>query len=93
VLILLSLVSPLVRGFLISGPDIAMNFSSLALRDHTHAPVPIGGTSLGAADCFKLLKDVKLRLGDMETEAEVGSIAIGDGNASMGRIEKGRLYE
>lgn len=71
-LILSSVIAPLVRYFLIFGPDVFMNLSSLVLRDHTYTPVPCGGSSLGAADGFKLLKDLKLRLGDAEIDAEVG---------------------
>ncbi|KAF2822707.1 hypothetical protein CC86DRAFT_243349, partial [Ophiobolus disseminans] len=76
-LILACLISPLVRHFLTTGPDVAMNFSSLATRNNAYVPLSSSGTYLDAADRYKLLKDVRLRLGDAERKADVGNLVIG----------------
>jgi hypothetical protein len=96
VLIVFSLVPPLVRHFLTAGPDIAMNFSSLATRNNTYVAIPAGGSFLPAADRFRLLKDLRLRFADAEGKSDVGNLVIaaqGVENAEYSRIRKGRLYE
>jgi hypothetical protein len=96
VLIAFSIIPPLVRHFLTSGPDIAMNFSSLATRNNTHVPIPASGTFLPAADRFRLLKDLKLRFADAESKSNVGNLVIaaqGVEKEEYARVRKGRLYE
>ncbi|CAN9241045.1 unnamed protein product [Alternaria sp. RS040] len=96
VLIAFSLVPPLVRHFLTAGPDIAMNFSSLATRNNTHVPIPASGSFLPASDRFRLLKDLRLRFTDAEGKSEVGNLVIaaqGVEKAGYSRVRKGRLYE
>ena len=95
-LIACSLISPLVRSFLTKGPDVAMNFSSLAIRNNAFVPVPSSGTYLDAAHRFKLLRNVRLRFGDAEGKADTGSLVIGaygGGEEWIGRVRKGRVYE
>jgi len=96
VLIAFSLVPPLVRHFLAAGPDIAMNFSSLATRNNTHVPIPADGSFLPASDRFRLLKDLRLRFADAESKSDVGHLVIaaqGVEKAEYSRVRKGRLYE
>jgi hypothetical protein len=96
VLIIFGLVPPLVRHFLTNGPDIAMNFSSLATRNNTHVPIPAGGSFLPASDRFRLLKDLRLRFADAESKSDVGNLVIaaqGVEKAEYSRVRKGRLYE
>ncbi|KAH8623697.1 hypothetical protein IG631_21402 [Alternaria alternata] len=96
VLIIFSLIPPLVRHFLTRGPDIAMNFSSLATRNNTHVPIPAGGSFLPASDRFRLLRDLRLRFADAEGKSDVGNLVIaaqGIEKAEYSRVHKGRLYE
>jgi hypothetical protein len=96
VLMAASLISPLVHHFLGKGPDVAMNISSLAVRNNSHIPVPATGTFLNASDRAKHLRDVRVRFGDVASQAKVGSLGIGmlgDGGLDVGRIRKNRLYE
>jgi hypothetical protein len=96
VLIAFSIVTLLVRHFLTNGPDIAMNFSSLATRNNNHVPIPAGGSFLPASDRFRLLKDLRLRFADAEGKSDVGNLVIaaqGIEKAGYSRVRKGRLYE
>jgi hypothetical protein len=95
-LIISSLFSLVVRLFLIKGPDVAMNISSLATRNNPHLLVPAGGTFLDPGDRAKLLKDVKVCFGDVDSDADVGSLAIGSCGVDKFKIvgvQRGRLYE
>jgi hypothetical protein len=96
-LIVASLISPLVQFFLLKGPDVMMNISSLATRHNPYIPLPKGGTNLGASDRARLLKGLELRFGDVEMGSGVGHLAIGTvgakGDEEISRIHKGRLYE
>ncbi|CAI9634589.1 unnamed protein product [Alternaria burnsii] len=96
VLVAFSLILPIVRHFFTAGPDIAMNFSSLATRNNTHVPIPAGGSFLPASDRFRLLKDLRLRFADAEGKSDVGNLVIaaqGVEKAGYSRVRKGRLYE
>lgn len=95
-LILFSLISPLTHFFLIKGPDVAMNFSSLATRDNPHISIPSNGTFLDAADRFRLLKSMILRFGDADDKSDVGNLVIGSYDVDrpgISNVKKGRLYE
>ncbi|KAF2739838.1 hypothetical protein EJ04DRAFT_483218 [Polyplosphaeria fusca] len=96
ILILSSLFTPFARHFWIKGPDIAMNISSLATRNNAYVPLPGSGTYLYASDRARLLKNVKVRLGDAQGEALVGSLVIGavrEMGGEVARIRKKRVYE
>jgi hypothetical protein len=96
VLIAFSLVPPLVRYFLTTGPDIAMNFSSLATRNNSYVPIPASGSFLPASDRFRLLKDLRLRFVDVESKSDVGNLVIAAQDVEKleySRVRKGRLYE
>jgi hypothetical protein len=96
-LIIASLVAPLARFFLARGPDLMMNISSLSTFNNPYIPLPSSGTYLDASDRSRLLKDFKIRFGDVASTADVGSLAIGSVNESEGptvkKIRKDRLYE
>jgi hypothetical protein len=97
-LILSSLVPPIVRWSLTKGPDLMMNISSLATRDNPYIPLPANGTFMDASDRSRLLKDLKLRFGDVGGRAEAaGRLAIGSldgpGGSSVARVRKGYVYE
>jgi hypothetical protein len=96
ILIVFSFVPPLVRHFLTTGPDIAINFSSLATRNNSYVPIPASGSYLPAAYRFRLLKDLRLRLADADGKSDVGNLVIaaqGVEKAKYSRVRKGRVYE
>ena len=92
VLIVASLVPFYLRTFLPHGPDVLMNFSSLATRDNPYVAVPGTGTYLDAADRSRLLKDVRIRFGDVEEGGEIGRLAIGRADGDVAPLRKGRKY-
>jgi len=97
VLIVASLVAPFVRHFLATGMDVAMNISSLATRNNAHMSLPQTGTYLDASDRARLLFNHRVRFGDADSAADVGSLVIGScdrvGDAGVARVRKRRLYE
>ncbi|KAI4649980.1 uncharacterized protein J4E78_008261 [Alternaria triticimaculans] len=92
VLIVASLVPFYLRTFLPHGPDVLMNFSSLAARDNPYVAIPGTGTYLDAADRSRLLKDVRIRFGDVEEGGEIGRLAIGRADGDVAPLRKGRKY-
>lgn len=92
-----SLISPAAQFFLIRGPEVVMNMSSLATRHNPYLSLPDGGTHLGASARARLLKGLKVRFGDVEKGSNVGHLVIGHMNGDDGqviaRIRKKRLYE
>jgi hypothetical protein len=98
VLIVASLVAPVIHHFLTVGIDLAMNISSLATRNNSHMTLPSTGTYLDASDRARLLRNHKVRFGDVDRGTEVGSLAIGsiegrEKENGVARVEKRRLYE
>jgi hypothetical protein len=97
VLMVASLVAPFVHHCLTVGVDIAMNISSLATRDNPYMDLPQTGTYLDASDRARLLRDHKVRFGEAEGPAGVGSLVMGSVGGADGpgitRVRKGRLYE
>ncbi|KAF2190449.1 hypothetical protein K469DRAFT_746947 [Zopfia rhizophila CBS 207.26] len=76
------------------GPSLAMNISTM-VRDHPLVEIPAGGCTLDDNERSRLLRDVKVRLGDVEPGADVGRIAVasvGSGRGAVGRIRRKRLY-
>ncbi|KAI4653443.1 hypothetical protein J4E93_001209 [Alternaria ventricosa] len=92
VLIVASLVPFYLRTFLPHGPDVLMNFSSLAARDNPYVTLPGTGTYLDAADRSRLLKDVRIQFGDVEEGGEIGRLAIGRLDGDVAPLRKGRKY-
>ena len=97
VLIIASLIPPIIRHFLIKGPDIIMNISSLAMRDNVYIRLPSSGTYLEASDRARLLRDCKVRFGDVDDQGDIGRLAIGevhdDDAEAIGRVRKTKVYE
>jgi hypothetical protein len=97
VLIAASLVAPFVHHCLTVGIDVAMNISSLATRDNPYMQIPQTGSYLDASDRARLLRDHKVRFGEMEGAADVGPLVMGSVGGADGtgitRVRKGRLYE
>lgn len=94
VLILAGMVSPLIHHFLVKGPDVAMTLSSLVTRGNPFVRLPDTGTALDAAERAKLLRDVRVRFGDVEGDKEVGFLAIAsyDGDSEVANPREDRLY-
>jgi hypothetical protein len=96
VLIVASLIPIIMRHLLTCNPDILMNISSLATRNNPHVPLPNSGTYLDASDRARLLRNFKVRFGDIDGTADVGVLAIGvlekDG-LNFSRVRKRRTYE
>ncbi|KAF2003067.1 hypothetical protein P154DRAFT_561548 [Amniculicola lignicola CBS 123094] len=64
-------------------PDFALNLSSLT-RDNPYIRLPPGGSTLDSIDRTRLLRNVRIRLGDVKPDDPVGYVAI----ASYDRGEK-----
>ncbi|KAK4460423.1 hypothetical protein QBC42DRAFT_347998 [Cladorrhinum samala] len=60
----------------LKGPHLSMNFSTLT-RDNPFVGIPAGGSALSDHDRSKLLRNVRIRYGDVTSDADVGHIAIG----------------
>lgn len=72
-------------------PDILGYVSSLT-RDNPYVDVPKGGSTVDGIERSLLLKDLQLRLGDVEPENDrVGHIALGSSHRTKG-VYVGRLY-
>lgn len=77
------------------GPELAMNMSTV-LREAKHANLPEGGTTLDDDERGRLLKDAKVKMGDVRPKSEVGRVGIGtyeDATQEPTKLSKERLYE
>jgi hypothetical protein len=96
VMIFASLASPMIRFFLVCGPDVMLNFSSLATRENPFVPLPRSGTFMDAGQRSRRLRGVRVRLGDVEPGAEVGRLVVvgveGGGSGGGMRVRRKRLY-
>lgn len=92
VLIIASLVPFCLWTFFSHGPDVLMDFSSLATRDNPHVALPVTGTYLDAADRSRLLKDVRIRFEDVEEGSGNGRLSIGQAAGNVAPLRKGRKY-
>ncbi|KAI9889592.1 MAG: hypothetical protein M1814_005195 [Vezdaea aestivalis] len=75
------------------GPDVLDRFSSL-LRDSEYAGIPHESSIEDAVDQAIRLRNVKVRMGDVKPESEVGYAAIGrcDGDNAPQRLKSDKLY-
>ncbi|ODH47455.1 hypothetical protein GX48_06430 [Paracoccidioides brasiliensis] len=72
-------------------PDI-LGYVSSYTRDNPHAPVSAASAQDGLARA-RLLKDVRVMLGDVRAAEQVGHISfVTEGDTSVGRLKKGRSY-
>lgn len=96
-MVIASLVHPIVRYFLTQTPDLALNISGLATRNNPYIPLPVNGTYMDAAERANLVKNVRVRFGDVEANSEIGNLAISSLNAfgepKMAGLRKGRTFE
>jgi hypothetical protein len=94
-MIIASLVSPLAKYFQKS-PDLMLNISSLATRDSLFVALPSSGSFLGASDRARLVKDIRVRFGNVKADADVGRLAIGTldlpGVPGVMPVRRKRLY-
>ncbi|KAK1752207.1 hypothetical protein QBC47DRAFT_416685 [Echria macrotheca] len=79
-------------GFVLRGPHLSMNFTTV-VRDSPFVGRPPGGSTMGDYDRSYLMRDVKVRYGDVNSAEPVGYIALGsvDGNGTIGTGGVGRL--
>jgi hypothetical protein len=75
--LLLAAISGIVFNHLVVGPDILGYCSTLA-RDNPYVKLPPGGSTLDGDERTRLLTDLKLRLGDVQTsdQSTQGYIAV-----------------
>jgi hypothetical protein len=74
--IFLAGVTGIILTALSKGPDLAMNMSTV-LRESKNVNIPDGGTALDDDERGRLLKNTKVRIGDVAPRADVGRIGIG----------------
>ena len=95
-MIIASLVPPVIRHYFTRGPDVMLNVSSLATRDNPFVALPVGGSSMDATDRARLVKDQRVRFGDVIAEGDVGRLAIGtldpSGVPGVEPVRRRRLY-
>lgn len=76
-------------------PDVFNHVSSLT-RDNPYVSAPVGGSGLDGSDRARLLKRMRVQLGDAEPGSDTGYIAFkslgGTGDAREGKIRKERSY-
>lgn len=75
------------------GPDVLDRFSSL-LRDNPYAEIPQKSSMEDALDQSKRLGNLRVRIGDVCPEEDVGYVAIGtlDGNYAVRKLSPRRKY-
>ncbi|KAK0640235.1 hypothetical protein DIS24_g9551 [Lasiodiplodia hormozganensis] len=87
----------IVLGFVTTVPELRMNASTMVrLSPYAGEVLAAGGTALGDGERGRLLKGVRVRLGDVQPDEQVGRIsvaAVGEGLPRTGRVRAGRLYE
>ena len=77
------------------GPDILDHFYSFTGDNpYVTAKVPLGGSNMHGMDRTRYLKDVRVKLGDVALEADVGHIAVGTlDTQNIATLRRGRLYD
>jgi hypothetical protein len=92
ILLLSALVTAVIDNFR-KGPDILDRFSSL-LRDSRYVHDPLHASMEDAFDQSRRLGNVRVRLGDVQPEGEVGyaAIALMDGKVPVQKLNSRRAY-
>jgi hypothetical protein len=93
--IIFSGVASIVLSTITIGPELAMNMSTV-LREARCTDIPEGGTTLDDDERGKLLKNVRVKMGDVAPENDVGRIGISvceDVTREPAQLRKRRLYE
>ncbi|KAK4494498.1 hypothetical protein PRZ48_014796 [Zasmidium cellare] len=74
-------------------PDLSLNWSTLT-RDNLYVETSYASSSLDDAKRARLMKDKKVRFGDVEPEREVGHLAVGSlGTKGVARVDKRRVFD
>lgn len=75
-------------------PPSLLNATAL-VKDNPYADIPHTGSTLGGYERSKLLKNVRVKIGDVAAESEVGHISIGTlaGNDGVQKLSRRRLYD
>ncbi|KAK7993219.1 hypothetical protein PG989_006600 [Apiospora arundinis] len=83
----------IVLGMMRRGPDLLDRFGTL-LRDNPYAPDPYYSSLEDSLSRSKRLADVKVCLGDVRPDDDVGYTAIAhvDDDAAVQRLRRGRMY-
>ncbi|KAJ9641910.1 hypothetical protein H2199_005124 [Coniosporium tulheliwenetii] len=83
----------LTLGFLRKGPDLAMDIATMT-RDNPYMNLPQGGSALDCAERSRLLRNVRVRFGDVAPHGEVGYAAIGSlvDEKEVDVLKEERLY-
>jgi len=90
IILLIVSIAGLVVKLRTRGPDM-LGFVSSLTCDNVHVPLQGGGAILGM-ERSRLLKDMRMKLGDVKACEEVGHIAFGMDGIHVGDLKKSRLY-
>lgn len=74
-------------------PDM-MGFVTSLTYSTRHVRLPSSGGTLGAMERARLLKNVRVRIGDVNVDKEVGHVVFGtlDEKSSIGRLDERKRY-
>ena len=88
-----SLAHPIVRFFR-KAPDFSVNVSTM-IRDNPHVALPSNGSNLDTSQRSRLLKNKRVRFGDVTPYNDVGHLAVGsiDDGGIVAQANKNRLYD
>ncbi|CAG1985859.1 unnamed protein product [Fusarium graminearum] len=75
----------------IRSPDILGSVSMLT-RDSPYFAVPAGGSTLGGIERIRLLKNERVRIGDVYPQLDVGKVAFSNW-AGIATLNRGRRYD
>ncbi|KAF2156613.1 hypothetical protein K461DRAFT_263645 [Myriangium duriaei CBS 260.36] len=93
VLLSLSVANALLK-LTITAPDV-MGYVSSLTYDNPFVPLPPGGSVLDAPERSRALYDLRVRIGDVQPESEVGRIAFAAADNEggvVGKLRRERLY-
>jgi len=80
-----------VLNFLSIGPEI-LGYVSTLIKDNPYVPLEMTGSTMGGAERARLMGDMRVKLGDVYPDKDVGYIAISADGSQVGVLQKGRLY-
>ena len=80
-----------VLSFLAIGPEL-LGYTSSLIKDNPYVPLEKTGSTMSGSERARLLGDMRLKLGDVQPDSDVGYIAISVDGSEVGALQKGRLY-